>query len=58
MGIRLGFKLVFIIIISQVQAQVDSIGLKLKEIQNEVILEYSEPTAQKINDYIFNTPEK
>ena len=58
MGVRLGFKLVFIIIISQVQAQVDSIGLKLKEIQNEVILEYSEPTAQKINDYIFNTPEK
>ena len=57
MGIRLGFKLVFIIIISQVQAQVDSIGLKLKEIQNEVILEYSEPTAQKINDNIFKTPE-
>ncbi|MDG1724181.1 MAG: LysM peptidoglycan-binding domain-containing protein [Bacteroidia bacterium] len=58
MVIRFGFKLALIISILQVQAQVDSIGLKLKEIQNEVILEYSEPTAQKINDYIFNTPEK
>lgn len=58
MVIRFGFKLALIISILQVQAQVDSIDLKLKEIQNEVILEYSEPTAQKINDYIFNTPEK
>jgi membrane-bound lytic murein transglycosylase D len=58
MVIRFGFKLALIISILQVQAQLDSIGLKLKEIQNEVILEYSEPTAQKINDYIFNTPEK
>ncbi len=57
MAARLGFKLVFLVATLQVHAQLDSVGLKLKEIQNKVILDFSEPVSQKIHEYIFNSPE-
>ena len=57
MAARLGFKLVFLVATLQVHAQLDSVGLRLKEIQNKVILDFSEPVSQKIHEYIFNSPE-
>ena len=58
MAARLGFKLVFLVATLQLHAQLDSVGLKLKDIQNKVILDFSEPVSQKIHEYIFNSPEK
>ena len=57
MAARLGFKLVFLVATLQVHAQLDSVGLKLKEIQNKVIFDFSEPVSQKIHEYIFYSPE-